>query len=111
MLRLYWTVNQTVFFFVLTGDLNTLNMRDLQTQFGFEQMVNLRTDGGNILDLFITNRPDMFNVQVEQSLISTKHKAIITNAKSIITQTGLGAHRKSIQISDYMLFSSNLLRP
>ena len=51
--------------FVLTGDLNTLNMRDLHAQFCFEQMVNLPTHGSNIiLDLFITNRSDMLTYRL-----------------------------------------------
>ena len=67
--------------FVLTGDLNRLDTTEIQTQQGLDQIVNLPTDNNNILDQFLTNRPDLFTVQVVQSLVKTKHKALIINSK------------------------------
>ena len=49
--------------FVLTGDLNKLNTDQLQTQLGLDQFVNNPTHNNNILDVFITNRPDLFDVR------------------------------------------------
>ena len=36
----------------------------------------------NILDQFITNRPDQFVIQVAQPLVKTKQKALIINSKA-----------------------------
>ena len=47
--------------FVLTGDLNRLNTTDLQSLYGLDQIVHVATHD-NILDQFITNRPDLFVV-------------------------------------------------
>ena len=55
--------------FVLTGDLNKLNTVELQLQKGLVQIVKIQTHNKTILDQFITNRSDLFNVQVAQSLI------------------------------------------
>ena len=54
--------------FVLTGNLNHLNTYELQTNLGLEQIVNFPMHNDNILDQFITNRPDQFVVQVAQRL-------------------------------------------
>ena len=67
--------------FVLTGDLNKLNTDQLQTQLGLDQIVNNPTHNNNIIDVFITNRQDLFDVQVGQSLIKTEHKALIVNSR------------------------------
>ena len=90
--------------------MNTFNIIDLQVQFGFDQIVNLPTQGGKILDLFVTNRPDMFNLQVGQFLISTKHNALIVNVKFVIKRTFQSAPRNCVQIRDYTPFSCGLLR-
>ena len=66
---------------VLTGDLNKLNTDQLQTQLGLVQIVNNPTHNNNILDVFITNRQDLFDVQSGQSLIKTEHKASIVNSR------------------------------
>ena len=68
--------------FVLTGDLYRLNTTDLQSLYGLDQIVNVATHIDNILDQFITNRLDLFVVQVAQSLVKTKHKALIVNSKA-----------------------------
>ena len=59
-----------------------MNTVELQLQQGLEQIVKVPTYNKNILDQFITNRPDLFNVQVAHSLIKTKHKARIINSKA-----------------------------
>ena len=77
--------NDPVSIFVLTGDINKLNTVELQLQQGLEQIIKVPTHK-NIIDQFITNRPDLFNVQVAQSLVKTKHKAIIINSKTDCVQ-------------------------
>ena len=51
----------------------------------------------------------MFNLQVGQSLISTKHKALMVNVKFVIKRTVQSAPRNSVQIRDYTPFSCGLL--
>ena len=48
--------------FILTGDLYSLNTNDLQTELGFDQIVNFPTHVDNILDVFVTNRLDLFDL-------------------------------------------------
>jgi len=65
-------------YIVLSGDINTLNMTDLATEHGLEQIVTEPTHGNKILDKFYTNRPDLFpSTTVQLSSIKTKHKAVI----------------------------------
>ena len=52
----------------------------------------------------------MFNLQVGQSLISTKHKALIVNVKFVIKRTFQSVPRNSVQMRDYTPFSCGLLR-
>ena len=68
---------------MLTGDLNGLSTIYLQTQSVLYQSVNVPTHNSNILDMLLTNCLDLFHVQVGQSPINTKHKALIVNAKSL----------------------------
>ena len=35
----------------------------------------------NVLNVFVTNRPTLFSVSVRYTLIKTRHKALIVNAK------------------------------
>ena len=58
------------------------------------------THGANISDVFVTNRPDLFDLKVGQSLISTKHKALIVNDRS----------DKSVQIPTNTPLTANLLQ-
>ena len=39
---------------IITGDVNTLNIRDLLNQLSFAQLVRSSTRGNNILDVFVT---------------------------------------------------------
>ena len=86
--------------FVFTGDLNRLSANDLQSLYGLDQIVNVPTHNNNILDKFITNRPDMFVVQVMQSLIKTKHKALIVNFKADCVQDVPRPGRTVVQLWD-----------
>ena len=54
---------------------------ELQTVLGLDQLVNKSIHCNYIIDVILTNRPDMFNVEVGQSLLKTKHKALFINAK------------------------------
>jgi hypothetical protein len=66
-------------FLVVAGDLNSLDVVNLATDHGLVQMVDQPTHGNNILDKFLTNRPDLFNINLLTSSIKTKHKAILVN--------------------------------
>ena len=57
--------------FILTGDLNKLSTGQLQTQLGLVQIMNVPTHNNNILNVLLTNRPDLLDVQVGQSLVKT----------------------------------------
>ena len=104
------TYNNPNSIFVLTGDLNRLNTSELQTNWGLEQIVNIPTHNDNILDQFITNTPDQFVVQFAQSLVNTKHKALIINSKADWAQAVACPQRTTITIFDYTPLISCLLR-
>lgn len=65
--------------FVLTGDLNTLDYSSLLVNFGFSQIVTSPTRNANLLDVFITNRPDLFSCTVARSLVTSDHLAVFVN--------------------------------
>ena len=96
--------------FVHTGDLNKLNTVELQLQQGLEQIVKVPTHNKHILDQFITNRPDLFNVHVAQSLVKTKHKALIIISKADCVQANSHPQRAMIEICNYTPLTSCLLR-
>jgi len=51
---------------ILTGDLNHLDYGNLLVDFGLSQIVTSPTRLNSILDVFITNRPDMFPLYCSQ---------------------------------------------
>ena len=51
----------------------------------------------------------MLNLRVGQSLINSKHKAVIDNAKSEIIPTNQCAPRKSAHVREYRPLSARLL--
>jgi len=65
--------------FVLTGDLNQLNVSSLLVDFGLDQIVTVPTRKHNILDVFITNRPDLFSCTVARSVLTSDHFAVYIN--------------------------------
>ena len=65
--------------FVLTGDLNKLNVKLLEVKHGLVQLVNAATRRKNILDVFYSTRPDLFTTDVLSSCVKTDHKAILVN--------------------------------
>ena len=87
--------------FVFTGDLNRLNTTDLQSLYGLDQIVNVATHNENILDNFITNKPDLCVVQVAQSLVKTKHKALIVNSKAECAHAMPRPSRTFVQLWNY----------
>ena len=52
----------------------------------------------DILDVLLANHPDLFHVLVEQSLIKTKHKALIVNAMSLTDDSVLRGSRRRVQV-------------
>ena len=83
---------------VLTGDLNGLRTVELQTQLGLAQLVDKSTHCNNIIDVFITNMPDMLSVEVGQSLLKTKLEALVTNAKFVDTKPMSAAKREIFKV-------------
>ena len=65
--------------YVVTGDLNQLNYSSLMADFGLSQIVSHPTSKGNILDIFLTNRPDIFNRHVAKSVLKSDHYAVYIN--------------------------------
>ena len=70
-------VNDTAF--ILAGDLNKLNCKQLEMKHGLSQLVVNATRNNNILDVFFTTRPDLFSVKVMCSCVKSDHKAVIVN--------------------------------
>ena len=51
--------------FVLRGDLNKLNTSEMQTELDLDQIISVPThnnNNNNVMDVFVTNRPDLFTV-------------------------------------------------
>ena len=62
-----------------------MDVTNLCSDNGLMQLVNEPTHGTNILDKFITNRPDLFSVHTVVSSVKTKHKAVLANCYSLAT--------------------------
>ena len=101
--------NQPGSVFVLNGDLNGLRTAELQSQLGGDQLVDKPTHSNNIINVFLTNKPDMFNVEVGQSLLKTKHKALVIKAKFEVTKPMSAAKSEIVKVWEYTPSSASLL--
>ena len=72
--------------------------------------MNVPTHNNNTLDVLLTNRPDLFDVQVGQSLVKTQHKVLIVNSKAEKSECVRYAPRHRVQVLDYDPLSAGLLR-
>ena len=75
-----------------------LDTEKILTDAGMSQLVTSPTHGKNILDKFITNAPELFNVSVIKSSLTTKHMAILVNCHFQTDDTKV--KRKVIQFYD-----------
>jgi len=66
-------------FIIVTGDINKLPFDNVALNCGLVQIVDQPTHGTNILDKFYTNRPDLFNCEIVNSVMKTKHKTVLVN--------------------------------
>ena len=62
--------------FIVTSDFNSFNTDFLEVDYGMSQLVTKATHGNNIIDKYFTSRPDLFQVDVFNSLIKTKHLVV-----------------------------------
>ena len=65
--------------FVITGDLSQLRYHSLLVDFGLSQIVTEPTTNSNILDVFLTSRPDLFDCRVAKSVLKSDHLAVYIN--------------------------------
>ena len=86
---------------MLIGDLNRLDTTELQTQQRLGQIVNVPTHNNNILDQFLTNRPDLFTVEALQSSVKTRNKSLIINSKLDCAKAVQCPQRTTVKLLDY----------
>jgi len=65
---------------ILTGDFNRLDMSEFFNDTGLVLIDTVATRGQHVLDLLITNRPDIITCKVTKSCLITDHSALIVNA-------------------------------
>ena len=94
----YIALNNARAIISIIGDVNHLNVTRFETEAGMIQLVQEATHGKNVLDKFITNRPDLFDVKVTVSSIKTKHEAVTANLYNLVEPAAQG--RKSVKFSD-----------
>ena len=63
----------------LIGDFNHFPVTNLAADTGLSQVVTDATHRTNMLDLFLTNRPDTVTVKVTKSSLKTDHLALLIN--------------------------------
>ncbi|XP_022809307.1 uncharacterized protein LOC111346277, partial [Stylophora pistillata] len=81
---------------IIAGDVNQLKYKDLLVHASLSQMVKKPTRGENILDVFITNTPHLWEkVRVFESAIRSDHNMVIAYPR-----TSAKAKRSSIQFRD-----------
>ncbi|CAB3991556.1 Hypothetical predicted protein [Paramuricea clavata] len=82
--------------FLFGGDLNHLDLEQLQIEVGWDILVNFPTRGDATLDNCLTNRPDLFGESFPfQTSIKTDHIAVVLPAG-----TKLKPIRRKVQIRD-----------
>ena len=60
-----------------------MDTNKFEAQLGFVQLVQSPTHNKSIIDKFLTNRPDLFDIQVMQSLVKSKHKSLLVNCDKL----------------------------
>ena len=81
-----------------------------QVDLEFVQFVKDPTHETNILDKFLTNQPDLFDALVIQSLVKTKHKAVLVNCDKTTSNRDITVKpRITIDVRVYSPVVGNLL--
>ncbi|KXJ21511.1 hypothetical protein AC249_AIPGENE788 [Exaiptasia diaphana] len=86
---------------LLCGDFNRLNIRRLSTQFQLKQLVDKPTRGDQILDLVITNLPQLYENKSVQTLPPfglSDHNVVLLHPKA--RPTDRGPSRKTVSKRD-----------
>jgi len=94
---------------LILGDFNSLRTEFLECDFGLTQLVYIATHGSNILDKCFTNRPDIYNVDVLNSLLKTKHKALYVHSP-IESLTASANSRTKVTVYDLRAHNIDRLR-
>jgi hypothetical protein len=72
---------------LICGDFNSLSTEFLEIDYGLVQLVCTSTHGTNLLDKFFVNRSDLYCVEVINSLLKTKHKALYAHGTEILSRS------------------------
>jgi hypothetical protein len=74
---------------ILAGDLNNNHKEVINLDAGLVWIPTAPTHGPNTLDVFLTNRPDLFTACVHKSLTKTKHLSVILGQENTASSTNL----------------------
>ena len=77
--------------------------------FGLSQIVSHPTRKGNILDIFLTNRPDIFNSHVAKSVLKSDYYAVYINCAGAVTAAPAAAATKK-RVKCYNRSAADLAR-
>ena len=70
---------------IISGDINHLDTMEFVTQHAFKQLVTNATRGVNTLDVFLTNRPLLWDTPtVFPSLVRSDHQAVLVPSRMTI---------------------------
>lgn len=87
--------------FLVGGDFNRLNIRRLTSQFQLKQLVDKPTRGDQILDLVLTNLPQLYEanaVQIFPPFGLSDHNVVFVNPKA--RPKGMGPSRRTTPMRD-----------
>ena len=96
--------------YVVAGDLNQLRYNVILTDFGLSQLVNKPTRKDNILDVFITNRPDLFNCNVAKSVLKSDHLAVYVNCACAASSKRADSNTARKQVKCYNRSPADMAR-
>jgi hypothetical protein len=71
---------------ILCGDFNSLSTEFSEVDHGFVQLVSNATHGASLIDKLFVNRPDLYCVEVINSLLTTEHKALYAHGVEILSR-------------------------
>lgn len=102
--------NQRTDFIVVSGDFNSLDIQFLCNEYGFSQLSNAPTHCNKIIDKFFINRPDLYRCEITQSIVKTKHKAVICTPAARNSDIHKQQRRRKFRVYDVRAQHIDFLR-
>lgn len=106
----YINVTQGVAVIIVAGDFNQLNTSFIEVECGLTQVVNQPTHCGHFLDKVFVSDPSIYNCLVFNSVLKTKHSAVILTFDDNVLYISQPVKRQHLLLYDLREHNINRLR-